>query len=208
VRSHLATAGCRSVDHGQDLTLFVHNFPSAQEEAPFQEPYDPGVLGPFFSTVASEAASARPFAVADVRYANGADRTFVDGLLKVPGAARMRAYGGWNTSSNTVGMVLAQALLPDGQASQAFTVMRFLDDWGYQAAVRQRLASEILAHYPGASAQRLGPALGPCAEAAQAWLGREYAPALAQTFGRRIAVTRIGFPWERLFEIDLEVVLD
>jgi hypothetical protein len=206
VRSHIATAGCRAVDHGEDLTLFVHNFPGAQEEAPFQEPYDPQGLGTFFSSIT--AASARPFAVADVRYANGADRTFVDGLLKVPGAARMRAYGGWNTSSNTIGMALAQALLPASQATRAFTITRFLDDWAYQAAVRQRLASEILPSYPEASAQQLGPALRPCGEAARAWLGREYAPILAQTFGRRIAVTRVGFPWERLFEIDLEVAVD
>ncbi len=208
VRSHIATAGCRSVEHGEDLTLFVHNFPDAQEEAPFQEPYDPGALGAFFSSIAAVAASARPFAVADVRYANGADRTFVDGLLKIPGAARMRAYGGWNTSSNSIGMALAQASLPADQAPQAFTVMRFLDDWAYQAGVRQRLAAEVVPRYPGASAQRLGPALGPCAEAAQAWLEREYAPILAPIFARRIAVPRAGFPWERLFEIDLEVALD
>jgi Protein of unknown function (DUF4127) len=208
VRSHVATAGCRAVEQGEDLTLFVHNFPGAQEEAPFQEPYDPQTVAEFFSSVASAAASAASFAVADVRYANGADRTFVDGLLKIPGAGRMRAYGGWNTSSNTIGMALAQALLPAGRAARAFTVLRFLDDWAYQAGVRQRLAAEIVPRYPGASAQRLGPALNPCAEAARGWLEQEYAPVLASIFGGRIAVTKAGFPWERLFEIDLEVAVD
>ena len=208
VRSHITTAGCRPAEHAEDLTLFVHNFPGAQGEAPFQEPYDAGSLAPFFSNIASAAASARPFAVADVRYANGADRTFVDGLLKVPGAARMQAYGGWNTSSNTIGMALAQALLPAGPAAQAFTVTRFLDDWGYQAAVRQRLAAEVVPRYPGGTARRLGPALAPCAQAARAWLEGDYVPILAPIFGRRIAVTGVGFPWERLFEIDLQVALD
>lgn len=208
VRSHLATAGCRPAERAEDLTLFVHNFPGAQGEAPFQEPYDPGTLGLFFSNIASAAASARPFAVADVRYANGADRTFVDGLLKIPGAGRMQAYGGWNTSSNTIGMALAQALLPAGPAVQAFTITRFLDDWAYQAEVRQRLAAEVVPRYPGTTAQRLGPALAPCAQAARAWLERDYVPILAPIFGRRIAVTGVGFPWERLFEIDLEVAVD
>jgi hypothetical protein len=208
VRSHIATAGCRAVEHGQDLTLFVHNFPGAQEEAPFQEPYDPDTLAAFLSSIASAAAAAVPFAVADVRYANGADRMFVDGLLRVPEAGRMRAYGGWNTSSNTIGMALAQALLPAGQAAQAFTILRFLDDWAYQAGVRQRLAAEILPRYPDASAQRLGPALIPCAEAARGWFEQEYVPMLAPIFGRRIAVARVGFPWERLFEVNLEVAVE
>ena len=208
VRSHIATAGCRKVEQGEDLALFVHNFPAAQEEAPFQEPYDPETLAAFFSDIASSAASAAPFAVADVRYANGADRTFVDCLLRVPRAGRMQAYGGWNTSSNTLGMALAQALLPGGQAAQAFTVLRFLDDWAYQAGVRQRLAAEIVPRYPGASAQRLGPALTPCAEAARGWLQEAYVPALAPVFGRGIAVTRVGFPWDRLFEVDLDVAVD
>ncbi len=208
VRSHIATAGCRTVEHAEDLTLFVHNFPGAQEEAPFQEPYDPETLAAFFSSIASAGAAAAPFAIADVRYANGADRTFVDGLLRVPGAGRMRAYGGWNTSSNTIGMTLAQALLPEGQAAQAFTILRFLDDWAYQAGVRQRLAAEIVPQHPGASAQRLGPALNPCAEAARGWFQEAYVPPLAQVFGCGITVTRVGFPWERLFEVDLEVAVD
>lgn len=207
VRSHIVTTGCRPVEHREALTLFVHNFPGAQEEAPLQRRYDPEILRAFLSSIAAAAGSAQPFAVADVRYANGADRTFVGALLTVPGVARMQAYGGWNTSSNTIGMALAQALLPAGPASAAFTIGRFLDDWGYQAGVRQRLAVEIVPRYRGASVQRLGPALDPCAQAARAWLEDEYAPVLASVFGRPIAVTRAGFPWERLFEIDLEVAV-
>jgi len=117
----------------------------------------------------------------------------------------MAAYGGWNTASNTLGMALAQSLLPSGPAGQAFTIGRFLDDWGYQAGVRQQLAAEIVPRYPGAAPERLGPALGPCAEAARAWLERDHVPPLARCFGRRIQVTRVVFPWERLFEAGIEV---
>lgn len=206
VSSHIATAGGRRVEHGEALVLFVHNFPGVQQEAPSQEAYDPEVLALFLRAVAAAAAGGRPFAVADVRYSNGADRTFVDRLLRIPEARRLRAYGGWNTSSNTIGMALAQALLPAGP-DRAFTVLRFLDDWAYQADVRQRLARDVVPRYPGASPERLGAALGPCIDAARVWLERDYVPALTQCFGRPIAVTGIGFPWERLFEIDLEVAV-
>lgn len=207
VTSHIVTAGAHRVDRGEALTLFIHNFPGVQEEAPRQEWYDPQALVPFLTAVAEAAAGERPFAVADVRYSNGADRTFVERLLAVPRARGLRAYGGWNTSSNTIGMALAQALLPVGRAGQAFTIMRFLDDWAYQAGVRQRLASDVVPRYPGASAGRLGPALEPCAAAARTWLQQEYVPALMRCFDQQIAVTRVGFPWERLFEIDLEVAV-
>jgi len=203
--SHIATVGARRVERGEALMLCVHNFPGPQQEAPLQEPYDPQVLGPFLAAVAAAAARGHPFAVADVRYSNGADRTFVRQLLDVPGAPAMRAYGGWNTSSNTIGMALAQALLPSGPASQAFTLTRFLDDWAYQADVRQRLDTEVVPRYPGATRERLGPALAACAGAARRWLEGEHAPALARCFGRQITITTIGFPWERLFEIEIEV---
>lgn len=203
--SHIATVGARRVERGEAVTLFVHNSPGAQQEAPVQEPYDPQVLAPFLSAVAAAAARNHAFAVADVRYSNGADRTFVEELLKIPRAAAMRAYGGWNTASNTIGMALAQALLPSGPGSQAFTLTRFLDDWAYQADVRQRLGTDIVPRYPGATPQHLGPALDACAAAARRWFEGEYVPPLATCFARRIAVTTIGFPWERLFEIEVAV---
>ncbi len=206
VSSHIVSVGCRRVERDEALSLFVHNFPGAQEEALSQTSYDARALGPFLNAV-SAAAQGGQFSIADVRYSNGADRTFVERLLGIPRVSAMLAYGGWNTSSNTIGMVLAQAVLPPGPAAHAFTIIRFLDDWAYQADVRQRLASQVVPRYPGAAAQRLGPALAACAEAGRTWLEREYVPGLEQCFGRRITITRIRFPWERLFEVDLAVTV-
>jgi hypothetical protein len=207
VTSHIATAGCRRVATDEDVTLFVHNFPGAQEEAPYQRPYDPDEIAPFWDALAETAASRVPRGIADVRYSNGADRTFVDRLLTAPQAYGVRAYGGWNTMSNTLGMALAQTLLPGGSASRAFTLVRFLDDWAYQAVLRQRLAEEVVPQYAGATAQDLGEAVAPCVEAARMWLEREFVPSLERCFGCRIQIERVGFPWRRLFNIDLGVTV-
>jgi uncharacterized protein DUF4127 len=207
VTSHIVTAGCRRVDAGGALTLFVHNFPRGQQEAPDQDPYDPAVLSSFLDALSAAAQGRERLAIADVRYSNGADRTFVARLLQAPRAYRTLAFGGWNTASNTVGMALAQAFLADGDAGERFTISRFLDDWGYQAGIRQRLAAEVVPRYPNATAQSLGPASGPCAEAARIWLAADYVPQLEWCFGRRIALARVGFPWGRLFEIDLELAV-
>ena len=207
VTSHIMTAGCTRVAEGEDVTLFVHNFPGAQEEAPHQRPYNPQEIAPFWEALREGAAWGIPFGIADVRYSNGADRTLVERLLDVPQAYGARAYGGWNTMSNTLGMALAQTLLPAGPASRAFTILRFLDDWAYQAVLRQRLAQEILPRHPGATAGDLGPALHPCAEAARTWLAREFVPPLERCFGCRIAIERVGFPWRRLFNIELQMAI-
>lgn len=205
VTSHIVTAGCRRSESRPDAVLFVHNFLDAQEEAPHQRPYDAAELAPFCEAL--EAASDLPSGLADVRYSNGADRTLVGRLLTVPQAYGLRAYGGWNTMSNTLGMVLTQTLLPPGPASRAFTIARFLDDWAYQADIRQRLARDVLPRYPGASPQNLGEAARACAEAAKGWLEREFVPPLERCFGSRIAIRRVGFPCERLFNVDIEVTV-
>ncbi len=223
VTSHITTAGCRRVASDPDLTLFVNNFPGAQEEAPHQHAYDPGELDAFCTALAASEASGHLRALADVRYSNGADRTLVTRLLAVPCAFGIRAYGGWNTASNTLGMALAQALLvhavpesaeaaalhggPDGglASGRAFTLLRFLDDWAYQAGVRQRLTQEILPGYPDATAADLGGAYRACQVAAKTWLDAEYVPPLARCFDCRIAIDRVEFPWRRLFHVDLSV---
>ncbi len=206
VTSHIVTAGCRRVESHPDATLFVHNFPEAQEEAPHQRPYDPAELAPFCAALAA-GAPGLPSGLADVRYSNGADRTLVDRLLAVPEAYGIRAYGGWNTMSNTLGMALTQTLLPPGPLSRAFTIARFLDDWAYQADIRQRLAHDVLPRYPGATPQNLGEAQRACAEAAKAWLEGEFVRPLERCFGSRITIGNIAFPWGRLFNADIEAAI-
>lgn len=210
VTSHIVTAGCRRVGSDPDLSLFVNNFPGEQEEAPDQKPYDPGLLDGFLARLSAAGEAARPCALADVRYSNGADATLVARLLGVPRAYGIRAYGGWNTMSNALGMALAQALLARGDGGRAFTVLRFLEDWGYQAVVRQRLIAEILPDYPTANAQDLGGkdprgAYVACAAAARRWLEGSCVPPLEQCFGSRITIDRVDFPWRRLFNVDLAI---
>jgi len=211
VTSHIETAGCRRVDASPDLCLFVHNPPGDQLEAPDQPPYDPAELDPLFDAVGAATAAGLPCALADVRYSNGADRTLVARLLERPRAAELSAYGGWNTMSNALGMALAQALVStrpgNPRRNRDFTILRLLDDWGYQAIVRQRVAREVLPRYAAAGAGPLdvGPAYGACAAAARAWLEETCAPPVAGSFGVPITVGPVGFPWNRLFHVALDL---
>jgi hypothetical protein len=218
VTSHIETAGCRRVDREADLCLIVHNSPGEQREAPHQEPYPASELDGIFETVDRAESAGLPCALADVRYSNGADRTLVGRLLEGPRASGLRAYGGWNTMSNTLGMVLAQAVLfppPAGdggeraaaveRANRDFLILRFLDDWGYQAVVRERVAREVLPRFPGVGPSDIGPAYAACAEAARAWLAQTCVPPISRSFGVPITLGPVGFPWNRLFHVALDL---
>ncbi len=211
VTSHIATAGCRRVERDRpDLALLVHNPPGDQLEAPDQEPYPAAELDELFGALGGAAADGIPCVLADVRYSNGADRTLVDRLLAAPRASGVSAYGGWNTMSNTLGMALAQGLLSSEpgasrDANRDFTILRLLDDWGYQAIVRQRLAREVLPRFPGAGAPDIGAAYGACRAAAQRWLQETCVPPIARSFGVPIQLGPVGFPWNRLFHVALEI---
>jgi hypothetical protein len=127
--------------------------------------------------------------------------------------------------SNTLGMVLAQALIATlpasgrrsaqsdeggdgsaaGRANRDFVILRLLDDWGYQAVVRQRLAEEVLPRFPGVGPSDISPAYAACADAARTWLQDMAVPAVARSFGVSITIGPVGFPWNRLFHVALDV---
>jgi hypothetical protein len=140
-------------------------------------------------------------------------------------APRLAAYAGWNTAGNTLGTVLAQAVLSilmqrgagtnDQQAAQvAFLFRRYLDDYYYQAVERTHLVYEDL------------PALGlaPSMERLpEAWLavveerlqrrlsaaGGELRNLFVQAgLARDVRVDNIHLPWQRLFEVGFDVHLE
>ncbi len=84
----------------------------------------------------------KPYCVADVRFANGADNDFVEQLLPQIDLNNFYGYAGWNTSANTLGSLLAGVKVRcnagkyNEDAYKRLQMIRFLDDWAYQANVR------------------------------------------------------------------------
>ena len=124
-----------------DIVLIVNNFRNKQGELVMgwdTEPFDGKLLLPD-----------KPFAVADVRFANGADNAFVKQLLEKIDLENFYGYAGWNTSANTLGSLLCamkvkwQAKQYNSQAFAKLELVRFLDDWAYQANVRTQIEKPI-----------------------------------------------------------------
>lgn len=87
----------------------------------------------------------QPYVIADVRFANGADNNFVEQLLPQINLNNFYGYAGWNTSANTLGSLLAvikirfNAKKYNENAFKKLQLIRFLDDWAYQANIRGQI---------------------------------------------------------------------
>ena len=167
-------------------------------------------------------AGGRPVAVADVAFVNGADLILGEQLRRRPVVTGLAAYGGWNTAGNTLGTVLAHAVihllssrgaLSRGQqaAHLEFLFLRFLDDDLYQTWERSRCMIEDLPALGIApTLERLPDDRAAAIEAGvRAHLGQA-AMGLRDLFvgsGRvqDIRVSRIHLPWQRLFEVGFDV---
>ncbi len=74
-------------------------------ESPHRSPEE------FVRSLCAELRTGSPAAVADVAYVNGSDLILGSLLVQHPEIAELSGYGGWNTAGNTLGTVLAQAII-------------------------------------------------------------------------------------------------
>lgn len=138
----------------------------------------------------------KPYAIADVLNANGADNEFVKTLMsKKLDWENFLGYGGWNTSANTLGSVLCAAMVKflasncDLKEFKKQQLTRFLDDWAYQANVREKLKKTCIIPCP----QVVKKEMKPFEEKLFKWL--------------KIESCRVSydFPWNRFFEIEIVI---
>lgn len=179
----------------------------------------------FIRALLAEVRTGRPVALADVAFVNGADLILCDLLRPHPEIAQLAAYGGWNTAGNTLGTVVAQAVIAAiamrGGATEEqlaaqleFLFLRFVDDDLYQPRERTRcLLEELPRHGLAPTMERLPDAALPAIEqAVREHLLAACAPLrdafVASGLVRDVRLAHIHLPWRRLFEVGVEVSVD
>ena len=166
-------------EEDSDIVLVVNNFTEKQGELvmgwdtkPFEKEFFP---------------PSKPYAIADIRYANGADNNFIEAVFK--NKFPDFGYSGWNTTANSLGSLLAGIKIKfnsqkyNEQAFKKLQAISLLDDWAYQANVRGQIKDicdikELMKPYE----KRVGEVLG-------------------------INTENLGykFPWKRKFEIEVDI---
>ena len=182
VHGQIELAGGKVVsEKDADILLSVNNFIDQQGEIVM------GVNTRSFS--GSFVSPDRPYMVADVRFANGADNNFVNELFKNSLNENFFGYSAWNTSANTLGSLICGAKVKyfakkfNQKAFKNLQVTRFLDDWAYQANVRQTLSE-------------------PDVEKLVAGM-IEFEKVIEEKLTTVVDVKYV-YPWERLFEVEVE----
>ena len=137
VSGQIELAGCKiSNENDADILLYVNNFKNHQGEIVMGVDTEP------FNSIWKT--PLKPYMIADIRFANGADNKFVEQIFKTDFDDNFYGYSAWNTTANTLGSLICAAKIKylakkyNDSAFKKLEIIRFLDDWAYQANVRQQ----------------------------------------------------------------------
>lgn len=136
-----------------DSILLVNNFDTSTQQEASQQPLNGSIeLYEVFSPyIVAAVAAGIPFGFCDNRYANGADKFFVEYMNnKISNTSlKLSTYAGWNTNGNTIGTVVSNTNLLTlfkstvAAQNQGFNALRILEDMWYQADLRQNLVAYV-----------------------------------------------------------------
>lgn len=182
VTGQIELAGCEVSElQNADMLLYVNNFKNHQGEIVMKRPTEP------FSDVWN--IPQKPYMVADVRFANGADNSLVNKLFEKGFDENFYGYSAWNTSANSLGSLICGAKVKflakkyNDKEFKKLEIVRFLDDWAYQANVRQTLSKPDTTELTTKMKS----------------FEKEVAKVLKTEFE-----VKYSFPWKRLFEVEVE----
>ena len=164
-----------------------------------------GDLKTFIEPVKNFIAQGYPVAIADISFANGADNALMRQLKRNDLQYKIRAYGGWNTATNSSGFLIGAGVLThfmsDKDVAELLTT-RYLDEWAYQANIRNEIVGASYGLPGEGTPGELKDKLPPLEK-----LLNERMTAFAEKnliLPRRFRLTNLKFslPWHRTFECD------
>ena len=214
--SHICAMGGGISEGENSIQLFVNAPVGGSQRAESAESQNARreELKPFINELQKSLRAGKQVALCDVAFPNGADNVLMEAIfaLDEPLAAKLLAFGGWNTAGNTTGTVLAQCAATQraqklGKSAQSapknrrFVFERLLDYWYYQANVRAKL--EKLAREEGFSPLSMnGHTAGVEAMAREEM--SEMAERIArEQFGAKLREIQVNLPWGRTFEVEI-----
>jgi len=146
-------------------------------------------------------------AIGDIAYANGGDLELLD-LLRQRGILyQLAGYAGWNTSSNTLGTVIAQSMIYQQYGATPehmnFLALRYVEDLGYDSVVRKYLSNGPIQEL-GLDKFQLDGERGYVAEMVRSHL-EQFIEQHLQDNGVQIDIQDCYMPWNRMFEVGLSI---
>lgn len=146
-----------------------------------------------------------PVGLVDIATSNGADNALMNELKKADLQFKLRAYGGWNTATNSSGFLIGSGVLTKWMNEndiRSLLLTRYLDDWVYQSNVRQMITAKIW-EIPGEIGKNFLDGKWAGANQETDRLMKQFAEEnLKMPPGFVYHNLRVSLPWNRLFECD------
>lgn len=207
----IGTAGCRFADGKEDADIMLYlNYPSQQ---PVDESSLPSVgygerdLVTFCNKMVEDIKNGKIVALADGAYCNGGDLELLKLLTERTDFFNLSAYAGWNTSSNTLGTVICQAvvvfLFGKSKWQDKFLAERLYEDVGYCGFARRYIVNNLLSQH-GYNYFNAGGKKGKVAGIVRQVLSHHIESNFPDVYSR-YRLARCQMPWRRMFEVDLTV---
>lgn len=145
--------------------------------------------------------------VGDVATCNGADKELIDILYDKDLLLKIHGYAGWNTSSNTLGTAVCEAVLyfigKDENGKNDFLLHRYYEDLGYMGYARDYVRRNLL---PMLNITDNG-ADGKTGEVARV-AGEKIDEFMKNNYGKlsdKVKSVYVEMPWRRTFEADVRL---
>lgn len=146
-----------------------------------------------------------PVAIADISFANGADNALMNQLKKDNLQYKIRAYGGWNTATNSSGFLIGSSVLTkymtDKDIAELLTT-RYLDEWAYQSNIRQEIVGASYGIAGEGNPLNLKEKLQPLEKLLNERMTAFAAENLILPRRWRLEDLKVSLPWQRTFECD------
>lgn len=208
----IKNAGCVLTDREEDADILLFcNLPVGKMKNVTEEggePYLARDLEAFTDKMASARKTGKAVAAADLAYCNGGDVEWMKLVSEKVGVFALAGYSGWNTSSNSLGTVICQAVLHhfygDRAAHRRFLAERIYEDLGYCAHTRKYMTEGVL---PGMGLDyfhadgRNGKVSELVKDELERYIGENF-PKVAKEY----KIRSCEMPWSRMFEVGLRVI--
>lgn len=221
IKHHITASGAFVADgfEAPDIFLMVHSpATSGVSVAETTDRYDDRHHSYFSEVNMREFASAieryshlgKVMVLGDVALCNGGDDILLKLLAKKGLLDKLDGYAAWNTSGNALGTVISHAIItaynreqaqPDPMkeaASRMYYYYRLIEDWGYQAIVRQHITDELLPEMQASyfHIEHVQEKVEGLIEKHLQRFTNEYIP-----YDGTLTISKVSTPWKRMFEI-------
>lgn len=138
-----------------DLVLAVNTFPNGETlpvDSPKNNVKPHAGIKYYMKMLHGYLKNNYPVGVVDIATSNGSDNALMEQIKNDDLQFKIRAYGGWNTATNSSGFLIGAGVLTNFMTEKdiySLLMTRYFNDWIYKANVRTQIDGGLIWTIPG-----------------------------------------------------------